>query len=78
MLTPVQANSLDRVLRLFGFPVYLEYARVLKPGGMLLVEAGPEHLRELREIIYPTLKSPYADADIDPRVFRRSSSETLR
>jgi len=54
---PVLPGTLDRVLCLFGFPVYAEFARVLKPGGQLLqVDAGPDHLRELREIIYPTLK----------------------
>lgn len=55
---PVQAETLDSVLCMFGFPVVSEFARVLKPSGVLLqVEAGPDHLRELREIIYPTLKA---------------------
>lgn len=30
---PVLSGSVDRVLCLFGFPVYSEFARVLKPGG---------------------------------------------
>jgi len=30
---PVLPGTLDRVLCLFGFPVYSEFARVLKPGG---------------------------------------------
>lgn len=54
---PVLPATLDRVLCLFGFPVYPEFARVLKPGGLLIqVDAGPDHLRELREVIYPVLK----------------------
>ena len=54
---PVLSGSLDRVLCMFGFPVYAEFARVLAPGGRLVqVDAGPDHLRELREIIYPVLK----------------------
>jgi 23S rRNA (guanine745-N1)-methyltransferase len=55
---PVRSAMLDRVLCLFGFPVFEEFARVLRPGGeVLLVDAGPTHLRELREIIYPTLRA---------------------
>ncbi len=50
---PVLAQTLDRVICMFGFPVYGEFARVLKPGGELLqVDAGADHLRELREVIY--------------------------
>ncbi|OWV28785.1 putative RNA methyltransferase [Halomonas campaniensis] len=54
---PVQTETLDCVLCMFGFPVLSEFARVLRTGGVLLqVEAGPNHLRELRKVIYPTLK----------------------
>ena len=54
---PLLAGTLDRVLCLFGFPVYPEFARVLCPGGLLVqADAGADHLSELRQIIYPTLK----------------------
>lgn len=54
---PLLPSTVDYALCMFGFPVYEEFARVLKPEGtLLMVEAGPEHLRELREIIYPELK----------------------
>ena len=76
---PVQTCSLERVLCMFGFPVYTEFARVLKPGGELLqVDAGPDHLRELREIIYPTIKPPRNEDNSVPEGFTRTSSETLR
>lgn len=76
---PVQAGWLDRVLCLFGFPVYPEFARVLKPGGeLVMVEAGPDHLRELREIIYPSLKPPREGREAVPEGFTRRSGETLR
>ncbi|GAA0574138.1 putative RNA methyltransferase [Halomonas salifodinae] len=76
---PVQESSLDVVLCLFGFPVYPEFARVLKPGGVLLrVDAGPDHLRELREIIYPSLKPPRADDETPPPGFAPLSREALR
>jgi 23S rRNA (guanine745-N1)-methyltransferase len=42
-------------VRLSGVPGVRPGAQ--KPGGLLLqVDAGPDHLRELREIIYPSLK----------------------
>lgn len=76
---PVLPASLDRVLCLFGFPVYPEFARVLKPGGLLLqVDAGPDHLRELREIIYPTLKAERSEGVQTPDDFAQLDSETLR
>jgi len=64
---------------MFGFPVYAEFARVLKRGGQLLqVDAGPDHLRELREIIYPSLKPERATDLQTPAGFRRLPTETLR
>ncbi len=76
---PVLQGTLDRVLCMFGFPVYAEFARVLKPGGLLLqVDAGPDHLRELREIIYPSLK-PERTAEMQtPEGFSRLPTETVR
>ncbi|WP_136255984.1 putative RNA methyltransferase [Onishia niordana] len=76
---PMQPGTLDRVLCMFGFPVYPEFARVLKPGGVLImVEAGPDHLRELREVIYPSLKPPREDEAAVPEGFTRRPGETLR
>lgn len=76
---PVVSGTLDRVLCLFGFPVYAEFARVLKPGGRLVqVDAGPDHLRELRETIYPSLKPERPDDVQTPAGFSRLQSETLR
>ncbi|MBK7414783.1 MAG: methyltransferase domain-containing protein [Dechloromonas sp.] len=76
---PVLPGTLDRLLCMFGFPVYPEFARVLKADGLLLqVDAGADHLRELREIIYPTLKQ---DRPVDAQVpanFVYQSSETVR
>ncbi len=76
---PVQSGTLDCVLCVFGFPVYGEFARVLKPGGQLVqVDAGSDHLRELREIIYPTLKEKPAAAPSAPEGFQILATETIR
>ena len=76
---PVQSATLDRVLCLFGFPAYAEFARVLKPGGQLLmVDPGPDHLRELRQIIYPTLKPERTATAPVPAGFSPLPGETVR
>jgi 23S rRNA (guanine745-N1)-methyltransferase len=76
---PVLSGTLDRVLCMFGFPVYPEFARVLKPGGRLAqVDAGPDHLRELREIIYPSLKPERTAEMPTPAGFSRLPTQTLR
>lgn len=75
---PVQSASVDSVLCMFGFPVYGEFARVLKTGGQLIqVDAGPQHLRELRDIIYPTLK-PIREKETNvPEGFALRASEQI-
>ena len=76
---PVQAGTLDRVLCIFGFPVYSEFARVLQPHGQLIqVDAGPDHLRELRQIIYPVLKTDRDTAVPAPLGFTLAGTESVR
>lgn len=76
---PVQSSSLDCVLCMFGFPVHAEFARVLKPGGRLIMaDAGTDHLRELREIIYPSLKPERAGAGDAPEGFAHAGGENVR
>jgi 23S rRNA (guanine745-N1)-methyltransferase len=57
---PLSPYSVDIIFCLFGFPVYESFKQLLTPAGkIILVEAGPEHLLELRTIIYPTVtKAP--------------------
>ena len=75
---PVVSASVDSVLCLFGFPVYTEFARVLKPGGLLLqVDTGEQHLRELREVIYPSLKAPRDSEPLVPEGFSLLEQSTV-
>ena len=50
---PFASGTLDVIVCMFGFPVWAEFARVLTPEGRILtVDPGPDHLLELRTIIY--------------------------
>ncbi|MFT5889861.1 MAG: 23S rRNA (guanine745-N1)-methyltransferase [Zhongshania sp.] len=63
---PMPDQSQDIVLCTFGFPVYSEFKRVLKPGGhIIMADPGPEHLIELREQIYEEVRRS-KPADISP------------
>lgn len=51
------ASSFDRITCLFGFPVASEFRRVLKnTGELILLDAGPHHLLELREACYQDVR----------------------
>lgn len=54
---PVSDASVDIVLCVFGFQSFAGFKKILKPGGkIVLVEPGPNHLKELRQIIYTEVK----------------------
>ncbi len=57
---PFAAASLDLILAMFGFAVWEGFAPAQPVGArVLLVDPGPAHLIELREIIYPAVtRSP--------------------
>ncbi len=77
---PVEPESVDIILCLFGFISVDGFYKILKPGGKLIVvEPGAKHLAQLREIIYPEIKkssSPRMPPE-DSSVFSLISSETL-
>lgn len=53
---PFADHSFDCLLSMFALTMEEEYHRVLKPGGLFVqVLAGKNHLRGLKNIIYPTL-----------------------
>lgn len=59
---PVAESSLDAVTLVFSRLMCEPMARVLKPGASLLVVwPGPEHLLELRELIYDEVRQHDSD-----------------
>ncbi len=53
----VPPGALDLVLSLFGFPDFERFHEALRPGGhLLLADPGPDHLLELRRVIYPEVR----------------------
>lgn len=54
---PVLNNSADILTSLFSFPVLSEFYRILKQNGLLVIaSSGTNHLIELRQKIYTTVK----------------------
>lgn len=54
---PLPSSSQDLIICAFGFPVFDEFQRLLKAGGQLIMlDVGPRHLLEMREILYPQVR----------------------
>lgn len=54
---PIQSGSIDVICNLFGYPVQKEFHRVLtKEGIVISVQAGPNHLIEIRRSLYPNIQ----------------------
>lgn len=79
---PFAPGSLDIIVCMFGFAVWEEFAQALAPGGrVIMVDPGPDHLIELREIIYPEVRRPAVALDIPEAAaragFRLTDEEQL-
>ena len=54
---PVSDDSVRIIICVFGFQSFEGFHKILATGGkVILVEPGPDHLKELREIIYSDVK----------------------
>jgi 23S rRNA (guanine745-N1)-methyltransferase len=63
---PLADNSQDLVTGLFFHFDLAELTRILRPGGhIILVNTGPKHLIQLRQIIYEELK-PESQTEFNP------------
>jgi 23S rRNA (guanine745-N1)-methyltransferase len=55
---PFAPGSADLILSMFGFAVWDSFAALQSPGGhVLLADPGPNHLIELRSVIYPAVRA---------------------
>lgn len=74
---PVADDTADGVVSLFAPVCEEEFLRVLRPGGVaLLVGAGPDHLFDLKRVLYetPYQNEPRADA---PKSMEKLAEERL-
>lgn len=54
---PVPHNRADVITSLFGFETWEPWSKLQRAGQMVLVvDAGPQHLIELRRVIYPDVR----------------------
>ena len=66
---PVQNQALNSLIRVFAPKAYPEFARVLKPDGVLVsVVPAPDHLIELKRLVYQTPQKHqlFDDPERDP------------
>ena len=64
---PFPARSVDLVLCLFGFPIWTGFKALQQANRhVLLVDPGPDHLLEMREIIYPEVRNVEPTTVVDP------------
>ena len=76
---PLPPQSTDLVICLFGFPIWDGFATAQPDGGeVLLIDPGPDHLLELREIIYPEVRRSERGHTTDTRDYRQSSETRVR
>lgn len=54
---PLAPASLDVLLCAFGFADFATFAKLLKPGGyLILIDPAAQHLLQLRQVIYPEVR----------------------
>ncbi|GAA5217909.1 23S rRNA (guanine(745)-N(1))-methyltransferase [Corallincola platygyrae] len=62
---PLAEQSVDLIVCAFGFACFEMFKKVLKPGGhLIMLDPGPEHLIEMRKVIYSNIK-PFREPDCE-------------
>lgn len=78
---PLASHSIDVLMSSFGFEVPKEFHRVLKKSGqggyLITLDAGEQHLIELRKVIYERIY-PYQEKSLmDKALFQLLTQQTL-
>ena len=75
---PLDDNSVDTILCVFGFPVEAEFKRVLKPGGrLIMVDPTGDHLKELKAIIYSGIKTKSDNLPVNSEYWSLASEQRV-
>jgi len=75
---PMDDNSVDTILCVFGFPVEAEFKRVLKPGGrLIMVDPTGDHLKELKAIIYSEIKTKSDNLPVNSEYWSLASEQRV-
>ncbi|WP_417438841.1 putative RNA methyltransferase [Idiomarina sp.] len=75
---PLDDNSVDTILCVFGFPVEAEFKRVLKPGGrLIMVDPTGDHLKELKAIIYSEIKTKSDNLPVNSEYWSLASEQRV-
>ncbi|AAV83341.1 putative RNA methyltransferase [Idiomarina loihiensis] len=75
---PLDDNSVDTILCVFGFPVEAEFKRVLKPGGrLIMVDPAGDHLKELKAIIYSEIKTKSDNLPVNSEYWSLASEQRV-
>ena len=77
---PFHGSTLDVITNIFCRPHYAEIQRVLRERGtLLIVGPGPNHLRELRDVLYENVYNNVMEATAESRAenFILTHSEAL-
>lgn len=75
---PVASGSIDALLCVFGFPVEDEFKRVLSESGrLLMVDPAPNHLLELKQVIYPEIKHKEATLPVAEDAWQLTNAERV-
>ncbi len=74
---PVLSNSIDCITSLFGFAMWSEFKRILKADGIVITaDVGPNHLIELRRVLYPEIKEKTSE-NVVPEGFALKDTQSL-